>query len=286
MWSQALGPLESPAEHNTNRIAVAQNIVQHHKDEYERVFGAIGTAYWQNLEAIGAFSNREVQFAWRGLNRQEQQDITQIFVNVGKALAAYQRTITFRESRFDVYSKGFTGFNAQEEQGLALFLGKGNCISCHNTPLFSDQNFHNTGLQRQMDIEAEDMGRASGLRDLLNSDFTCASAWSDTKSCSTLENLLGELEDENADPKRFLDAFKTPSLRNVAKTFPYMHSGQIGSLRLAISHYATAPKAIVGQSEIAPKSLSQPEVLALEAFLKTLSSDFDAPPQFLQNPYR
>jgi cytochrome c peroxidase len=79
-------------------------------------------------------------------------------------------------------------------------------------------------------------------------------------------------------------AFKVPSLRNVAERAPYMHAGQIATLREVVEHYNRAPAAPQGHSELKPLGLTAPEVDQLVAFLGTLSGGVKAQPKWLQAP--
>jgi len=128
-WAQALGPLESPVEHGGTREQYAQVIADHYRADYEDIFGP-----------MPPLSTRE--------------EATTVFVNIGKAIAAYERRIQYRPSRFDAYVETLaqTGtapdgvMHPDEVAGLKLFMGKANCTQCHNGPLFTNNEFHNTGV--------------------------------------------------------------------------------------------------------------------------------------------
>jgi cytochrome c peroxidase len=291
LWSQALGPLESLAEHNLNRMLLAKQIEQHHKEEYERVFGRTDWEQLADQYPNNPMDTSESQMFWKRLPGSEKQVVSNIFVNVGKALAAYQRQLDFGESRFDRYvgeleQKGSSAILSQQEiEGLKLFIGQANCVACHSGAILSDQKFHNTGVKQNADLSLEDTGRSSGLRELLSSEFTCLGSFSDNRtSCGRLEELGNSLDDENTNLNKMLDAFKTPSLRNVAQTFPYMHAGQQQRLWDVLQHYNTAPKASLGSTELNALQLSSDQLRQLEAFLRTLSATPNAPQHFLQAP--
>jgi cytochrome c peroxidase len=210
----------------------------------------------------------------------DQQAITRIYVNIGKAIAAYERQIMPGPSRFDAYVDAVVRSNAvamaqslapDEVAGLRLFVGKAQCINCHNGPLFTDNNFHNTGVPARGGLPG-DTGRAQGLRDVLADEFNCLSAYSDAKpaDCSELHFArVGEREQ--------LRQYKPPSLRNVAERPPYMHAGQLQTLRGVLEHYNRAPAAPVGQSGLIPLNLTDQELGQLEAFLRTLSGPIVVP---------
>jgi cytochrome c peroxidase len=240
----------------------------------------------------GAMENQEVQAVWDKLSVKEQFFINTIFVNAGKSLAAYQRRLDFGKSRFENYIEDLertgesSALDSDELAGLKLFIGEANCIACHAGANFSDQGFHNIGLQRNQDLLAGDFGREGAAQKLAVNEFNCLGEFSDDRSlCLPLSRLKTELEDE-AISLKLNGAFKTPSLRNVAQTFPYMHAGQFMRLQDVLKHYNSAPKAEVGTSELRPLNLSETQLQQLEAFLKSLSAPPNAPAELLQAPIR
>ena len=247
LWAQALGPLESPVEHGGSREQYAQLIAAHYRPDYETTFGA-----------MPALSTRD--------------EATSVFVNMGKAIAAYERTIDHTPSRFDRYVDALqdTGrapqgvLSADEVAGLRLFIGKASCVNCHNGPLLTNNEFHNTGVPARPGLPP-DKGRLAGADAVLRDEFNCRSRWSDSRSnCPELEFLVtGDHVLERA--------FKVPSLRNVAERAPYMHAGQFSTLTEVLDHYSRAPKAPAGHSELEPLRLSAQERRQIEAFLRSLS---------------
>jgi cytochrome c peroxidase len=146
---------------------------------------------------------------------------------LAQALASYVRSILSGDSAFDRYVNGDRRALAREEQaGLQIFRGKGNCTACHVGPTFSDERLHNTGV-----------------------------AWRD-----------GRLLDEGGGS----GAFKTPTLREVARTAPYMHDGSLTSLEDVVEFYDRGgnPNPWL-DSEIRPLQLSANEKRQLAAFLRT-----------------
>lgn len=235
-WSQALGPLESPVEHGGTRGQYVKLVAQEYADVYRSVFGS------------------DADFA----------DTTRVFVNMGKAIAAFERTVQFDETRFDRYVATGSGLTRDEIAGLKLFIGKANCVQCHNGALLTDNVFHNTGVPARADLPT-DLGRALGAKQVLADEFNCKSKWSDAspEQCAELEFLV-------ADGHELVRAFKTPTLRGVAARPPYMHAGQIKDLDAVLDHYNRAPPAPEGHSEVVPLKLSAKELRQLRAYLETL----------------
>jgi len=249
LWSQALGPLESSVEHGGTREQYARVVADNHRTEYEQIFGALPVPIASHEAA------------------------TEVFVNIGKSIAAYERQIQYGSSRFDAYVESLIDdgraarkiLTADEIAGMRLFIGKANCTQCHNGPLFTNQEFHNTGVAARAGLPA-DLGRITGARAVLADEFNCRSRWSDAKAAG-----CKELEYMAADGHELERAFKVPSLRNVADRAPYMHAGQFKTLADVLAHYNDAPAAPEGHTELKPLKLNAKELAQLEAFLRSLS---------------
>jgi len=270
LWAQALGPLESPVEHGGTRAQYAHVIADSYAREYEQIFGALPDLSQVPLSA-GPVTDRGAASAWNALSSAQRDDVTRVFVNIGKAIAAYERRIEFGPSRFDKYVDAITSgqpgpsiLTDDEIAGLRLFIGRGNCTQCHSGPLLTNNEFHNTGVPPRPQL-AIDHGRLTGATAVLSDEFNCRSQWSDARArCSELEFIVtGE---------HTLDrAYKVPSLRNVAERPPYMDAGQFANLAEVLDHYNRAPAAATGHSELRPLRLKPVELRQLEAFLRTLS---------------
>jgi cytochrome c peroxidase len=270
LWAQALGPLESPVEHGGTRAQYAHVIAESYAPEYEELFGVLPDLS-RVPRSAGPVADREAASAWNALSTAQRDDVTRVFVNVGKAVAAYERRIEFAASRFDKYVAGLTSgqpgqsiLTDDEIAGLRLFIGRANCTQCHNGPLFTSNEFHNTGVPPRPKL-AIDHGRLAGATAVLSDEFNCRSRWSDARAqCAELEFIVtGE---------HTLDrAYKVPSLRNVADRAPYMDAGQFATLADVLDHYNRAPAAATGHSELRPLRLKAVELRQLEAFLRTLS---------------
>jgi cytochrome c peroxidase len=271
-WSQALGPLESPVEHGGTRALYAHQVARHYRTDYESIFGALPELSGVPQNA-GPVPDSAAALAWSGMSEVTRDSVTEVFVNVGKAIAAYERRIQYGPSRFDRYVEGLLTqgrapagvLSADEVAGLRLFVGKANCTRCHDGPLFTNNEFHNTGVAARSDLPA-DRGRTLGAQKVLADEFNCRSRWSDA-----LPEQCVELEFMQADGPQLERAFKAPSLRNVAERAPYMHAGQHATLAEVLAHYNRASAAPAGTSELEPLRLSARELRQLEAFLRALS---------------
>jgi cytochrome c peroxidase len=283
LWSQALGPLEDAVEHGSNRTRIAKHLHAQYRAEYETLFGPLPDLSDLPDDA-GPQGSAAERAAWQAMAPQRRNDVNRVFANLGKAIAAFERTITPGESRFDRYVRavlagdldGQQVLAAQEVNGLRLFLGKGQCATCHNGPLLTDQHFHNTGVPPR-DAARPDRGRAAATHKAQHDEFNCLGAFSDAppQACQELRFMV-------SDGPALEGAFKTPSLRNVAGRPPYMHAGQLATLEAVVAHYARSPAAAVGVSELGPRPpghpegrtvrLSASEVADVAAFLHTLSA--------------
>jgi cytochrome c peroxidase len=272
LWSQALGPLEDPVEHGGNRLAYAHVVNAAYRTEYEAIFGVMPDLRRLPSEAspLGTLAQKR---AWDAMGDDGRREISRVFANMGKALAAYQKTLRYGESRLDRYVEAVVRrdaaapqiLNASERNGLRIFIGKAQCITCHNGSLQTDQGFHNTGIVPRVPGRP-DPGRRAGIAKVRDDEFNCLGRFSDARpeQCEELRFLATDGHDKEA-------AFKTPSLRNVALRTPYMHAGQLASLGDVVRHYSKAPSAAAGHSELKPFTLSEEEVKDLVAFLGTLS---------------
>ncbi len=279
-WSQALGPLESAVEHGGNRTRYAHVVSEHYRDGYEAVFGKLPDLNGLPRDA-GPVSDTAWRAAWQHISPVRREAVTRVYANIGKAIAAYERQITFAPSRFDRYVDAeLNGRNhspestlsSDEVAGAKLFIGKANCVNCHNGALLTDDHFHNTGVPASSAVAAPDSGRIAGVRQVLAGEFNCTSRYSDAKP-----DDCDELRFAVSDGDALVRAYKTPSLRNVANRAPYMHAGQITTLEDVVAHYSSAPRAPFGTSELKPLRLSAVEQRQLVAFLRTLSGRLIVP---------
>ena len=287
-WAQALAPLEAKHEHATTRSDLARLILSDadYATRYRSAFGALpGFDIPAGASPLGDDTERA---KWEGLPKAEQQAINEIFTNVGKALAAYQRKIQPGRARFDDYadrlSRDDSALVAQgdelatdELQGLRLFIGKAMCVTCHNGPLFTNHEFHNTGVLANPG-ELPSMARYDGVRIARLDPFNCLGEFSDAESTQCTELRFAR------DTNDLVGANKTPTLRNVDLTAPYMHGGQIADLAAVMRHYNEAPTSMLSHNEAKPLGLRPPELRALEAFMHTLTAPLATDSRWLETP--
>jgi cytochrome c peroxidase len=163
--------------------------------------------------------------------------------DLARALASYVRSILSGDSPFDRYVNGdVAALSDEAKRGLQVFRGKANCTACHVGPLLSDEQFHNTGV-----------------------------AWRpSTGSTQSAFQDVGRFAVTGRDADR--GAFKTPTLREVARTAPYMHDGSLATLDDVIDYYNRGgnPNAYRDPA-LRPLALTADEKRALIAFLESLS---------------
>lgn len=270
-WSQALGPLENPLEHGADRTMVVKAVVDTYKSQYDTLFGPAPNVEGLPSHAMPAGSPEAVA-AWNMIASERQNDINLVYANIGKSIAAFERTIVPETTRFDLYASALAAGETKradgiltegERSGLKLFIGQGNCVSCHSGPLFTDNAFHNLGLPGAS-ANAE-RGRISAVSKLQGDEFNCLGHFSDAQPSACTE--LKFMETSSPD---LVGAFRSPTLRGVAQRAPYTHAGQFATLRDVLAHYNKAPAATFGRSELKPLGLSSQELNDIEMFLHTL----------------
>lgn len=279
LWSQALAPVESAAEHGGTRSQFARLVVDDPelKARYQRLFGPLPDLSDSVRFPIAAspLADASASAAWDAMAEADRQTVSTIFANLGKAIAAYERQLIPGPSRFDDYVAAVLRgddaaaqkiFSEDETAGLRLFIGRGQCTRCHNGPLFSNFTFHNTGVPPWPGTEP-DLGRSTGVAEALQDPFNCLGAFSDAAPTD-----CDELRFAKTSGAELVGAMKTPSLRNISKTAPYMHAGQYATLEPVLDHYNRAPQAAVGASELTPLGLGADKLAELEKFLLTLDS--------------
>lgn len=288
-WSQALAPLEAAHEHDFTRTELASLLVNDPalRALYEASFGP-APQLPADLPAASPLGSPTEQEAWKNLDQQKLPVINRLFSNAGKTLAAYQRKLQPGTSRFDDYvatldDSGETRagelLTRAEVGGLALFIDEAQCVSCHNGPLFSNHEFHNTGVL-SVAGQMPGMGRYQGIRTAREDPFNCLGDFSDAQPDQCLELRFAR------DSNELVGANKTPTLRNITETAPYMHGGQISSLSAVMEHYNEAPVSMLSHNEAKPLNLRPAQLQQLVAFMATLTAPLATEQKWLQPPDR
>lgn len=281
LWSQAVTPIEGSTEMAGARTLVAGLIASKYRADYENVFGPLPSLVLEDLRvAATPLGTAAQRAAWDQLPVAARDAVNRVFANTGKALAAYQRALVFEPSRFDRYVSRVLSrqhyladrlFSEDEQRGLELFIGKANCTSCHRGALLTGHEFFSLGLP--FGSPGPDPGRAEAFRQQREDPFNCLGPYSDARpeACTEVRFLAD-------DRLGFLASFKTPSLRNVSLTAPYMHAGQLKTLSDVIAHYTAAPRVPFPEhTDLQPLALDDGERRQLLAFLETLSSEVNDP---------
>lgn len=263
LWAQSLRPLLDVRELATSegRVAAAMRSEPDFNCAYRRVFGDPARA----------------------------PDDT-VFVNVGKALAAYQETLVSARTPFDDFRdalargdrKAMRRYPLDAQRGLRIFVGKGSCSVCHFGPAFTNGEFHEIGISVLGRRNFIDWGRYQGIKMLRSTRFNLEGPYNDdprrSTALSTQHVTLGAINYEQ---------FKVPSLRGVALTAPYMHNGMLETLEAVVNHYSNFDPALMHQVHqfdeeglpmiLPPDTLLKPlhlttgEISDLVAFLKSLT---------------
>lgn len=251
LWSQAIAPLTHPQEMASN-----------------------GAHLRQLLQRDAELSCRYQ----KSLGRQPAADSDEaVLVNAAKALGAFVGSLQSGPTPFDQFAqalqrgdrKAAARYPLQAQRGLRLFVGKGQCSTCHHGPLFSNGEFADIGVPFFVRPGVVDAGRHGGIEQLRASRYNLLSPWSDAADAHS------RVKTQHLVPAhRNFGEFKVPSLRNVAETAPYMHDGQLATLEAVVRHYSELNLDRLhadGEQILRPLKLSESEVADLVAFLRTLS---------------
>ncbi|MEM9941632.1 MAG: cytochrome c peroxidase [Planctomycetota bacterium] len=170
--------------------------------------------------------------------RQDKSDLITV-ENIAKAIATFERTLTSSNSAVDKFrNRDYEALSKEARQGLWLFESRGGCWKCHNGPNLADEEFHNTGV-----------------------------------GFGQLNRDLGRMKVTKNEEHRF--QFKTPTLRDIEFTAPYMHDGSVKTLREVVEFYnkGGAPRDPGLDEDMKPLNLTDQEVGFIVEFLKALSGE-------------
>jgi len=254
LWAQSLRPLTDAREMGGGLAHVAA-AVRTHDDLSERYAAVFGRAPPADDEVLA--------------------------VDVAKALAAYQEALVTGRTPFDDFRDALARGDADAmarypqaaQRGLKTFVGSGNCTACHLGPRFTNGEFHDVGVPFFVEPGRVDPGRHDGIRKLGESRYNLTGPFNDDPL-----RAPGTSTRHVALEHRNFGEFKVPSLRNVARTAPYMHNGSLATLRDVVRHYSNLDEDRLhadGERILKPLGLDKYGVDDLVAFLETLS---DVPP--------
>jgi len=211
-----------------------------------------------------------------------------VLAGIGKALAAFQETIVSGRTPFDDFRDALAKadrpaaarYPLAAQRGLRVFVGRGNCSICHFGPIFSNGEFHDTGVPF-FTAGGVDPGRHGGIRKLQSSPFNLLGRFNDESGRNGQTGKSAIKTRHVALEHRNFGEFKVPGLRNVALSAPYMHNGSFATLTDVVRHYSEInPDRLHsdGESLLKPLRLSPEESADLVAFLESLSESASALP--------
>jgi cytochrome c peroxidase len=310
IWAQAFGPLESPEEMGFSRTELAHLMADDPelRAAYEAIFGPMpdisdASRFPARARPVPKNPAHPDNLAWEAMSAKDRQTINRIASNVAKTIAAYVAQLVRADAPFDKFAQRLldgdsaadrasrkpdekSALSPAAQRGLKLFVGKAGCIRCHVGPNFSDGSFHNLGLGPREWLSASrqnggDQGRWVGVTQVKQNTFNALGPYSDDRdgeSAKWLHYLKRTAEDHGQ--------FKTPTLRNIALTPPYMHGGHFETLDEVVRFYSILhERGMVGHREemLVPLGLSQVEIDAIVAFLKSLTGE-PLPSELLHPP--
>lgn len=271
LWAQALGPLEAPLEFGSSRTFVAKQVYAKHKGAYEKIFGALPDFADPRFPPTG----KPGEPAYDALSAADREAITKTFVNVGKSIAAYERTFQSTATRVDAYIAGdFSALTDNEAHGFHEYFAAG-CAQCHFGPRLTNDAFHNLRFPTGKQDGTADIGRSDGITSLLASEFNRAGSWSDKKEMYDVAFLL-------ANAKSAEGKFRTPSLWGIGVNAPFGHGGTLATMEEIVKIYADRGLAdgdarTMGQTEPWVPKFSEEHRPRIVTFLKLLTNEAIAP---------
>jgi cytochrome c peroxidase len=262
LWMQALLPMEAANEFGSSRLFVMHDVFDEYKADYEILFGPMPP-----LLDAARFppSGMPGDPTWSQMAPDDATAVTRAFVNVGKAIAAYERSLRVAPNALDAYASGdLAALTTAQKDGLQAFFAAG-CAQCHYGPRLTDDAFHDLRFPTGRPDLSGDPGRAAGIPLLLASSFLESGAFSDAPiPAPTLVVSPAQV-----------GAFKTPGLRGVPFTMPYGHGGSFGGLTSTLDAHRTGgldPASPLALGDADPFLVAFDPALtpAIETFLATL----------------
>jgi len=280
-YNQVFGVIESPLEFNSSRLFVAQQIARYYRSEYEALFGALpaGLADYESLEPEQAGCSEmpaDPLVERCPKPGHDDPDVIRVVVNMGKAIAAYERLLDCGPSKFDAWMHGDETALTPEQQAGAVHFVESGCDDCHSGPYLSDQKFYNVGsanLQAVFVEPYDDPGAAVGLQGALADPLNARGDYSDGDD--------GRLDAIPKDTAELLGAFRTPTLRCVSRRPSFMHAAQERSLTDVVTFFDRGGDSIGFQGtkdpKLVPLNLTSEARKQLVEFLEALDGEGPSP---------
>jgi cytochrome c peroxidase len=266
LWVQALGPMENDHEFGSTRLYVAHAAATKYRAEYEAVWGLMpDLADTARFPAAGKPGSSD----WATMAASDQKAVTRVFVNLGKSIAAFERTFRVKENALDRYVAGdTTALSDPEKDGLVAFFASG-CVQCHYGPRLTDDAFHVVRFPTGKKDGLPDRGRVDGIALLNAAEISAASEWSD--------HVL-ERTDPLVPAATLTGAFKTPALRGIPGSAPYGHGGTLATFDDVIANHASAglpPESTLASGTVEPwlPPIEDAQRKAMPIFLQALTAE-------------
>ncbi|HJN79406.1 MAG: cytochrome c peroxidase [Phycisphaerales bacterium] len=276
LWSQATSPIENDLEMGNARTDVVRYVAGSDglASQYTAIFGPLPDLSDQNRFPPTA---RPGTPQWETMLEEDRHRITKAYVNLGKAIEAYERLLAPGESSFDRWAASIEQGHRDDAlispealRGFELFAGDAGCTQCHFGLMISDLEFHDLALPPRDQQAAPMPGRGAGYALLRKSEFRADGPWSDAPESTRARRAAAA----RIGPEHW-GSFRTPSLRNVARTAPYMHSGQFRTLGEALAFYNTLEQQVRrhhhAEAVLQPLNFTPEQLADLEAFLRSLN---------------
>jgi cytochrome c peroxidase len=257
LWNQAILPMTSPVEMDSNATIIRAQLTAAYQGAYTEVF----------------------------TKTPAETGDDELLANVGKLMQAYERTVNRLRSPFDEDVKRFISVaevsvvEAEKDPaylGLKTYFRKGQCIVCHKGVTMSDHLFHNIGVK---DVSAGAAGQTAAVEAMLDWKFNAAGPFSDAPNGTDAQRLASVRATLGEKRAEMVGAYKTPTLRNLTLTGPFMHTGELATLAEVVDFYDKGGEdagSFTGTKTSTIKKLEL-EPKEKDALIKVLESMTEAP---------
>ena len=260
LWAASIRPLLAPGEMGSSAARVAARIAGE-----SRLRAAYGLAFGVDPGEAA---------------RPGAEDA--VLADAAKAIAAFLETLASPRTAFDEFrdalahqdAAAIARYPADAQRGLKIFVGRGNCWVCHFGPGFSNGEFHDVGMPFLVEPGRVDPGRYAGIQRVRGDRFNLLGAFNDQPAqpdslgqAASLKTATVNLQHRN------WGEWRTPSLRGLGATAPYMHDGRLATLRDVVRHYSELNEDRLhadGEALLKPLRLADAEIDDLLAFLRSL----------------